>query len=145
MNSDYLVKVLSLNIVDGDEMKEEFITHARLSGSEKDYTIVYTQESGGYGSETTVRVLAGECVTVRRRAEIETDMVIEVGKKHNSEHRLPFGSFSLQVIGNKITSEMTENGAELHFAYTTYQDNMPLGKAQFDLSVRKKRGSREED
>ncbi len=145
MNSDYLIKVLSLNIVDGDEMKEEFITHADLTGTEKDYTIVYTQDSGGYGAETTVRVLAGECVTVRRKAEIETDMVIEVGKKHNSEHRLPFGSFSLQVIGNKITSEMNENGAKLHFAYTTYQDNMPLGKAQFDLSVKKKRGQREEN
>ena len=138
MKSDYLVKVLSSNIVDGDELSDELITHANLTGSEEDYTITYTEDNEGLPVETVVRVLGGECVTVRRRAEIETDMVIEVGKKHISEHKLPFGSFNLEVIGNSITSEMKSGDVNLHFAYTTYQDNMPLGKASFTMIVRKK-------
>lgn len=138
MNSGYLIKVQSSNIVEGDELSDELITHADLTGSEEDYTITYTEESGGVPVETVVRVIDGDCVTVRRKAEIETDMVIEVGKKHLSEHRLPFGSFNLEVIGSSVTSHMDENGASLQFAYTTYQDNMPLGKAKFTMTVRKK-------
>ncbi len=136
---NYLIKVLSLNIVEGDEFKEELITHADLVGDENDYTITYTEDRDNIPVKTVVRVLAGECVTVRRKAEIETDMIIEVGRKHISEHKLPFGSFELEVIGNRIDSNFSANGAELHFAYSTYQDNMPLGKADFTMTVRKKR------
>lgn len=137
---DYLIKVLSLNIVEGDELKEEIITHADLVGDEKDYTITYVEDRDNQPVKTVVRVLGGDCVTVRREAEIETDMIIEVGRKHTSEHKLPFGSFSLEVIGNRINSSFRENGAELQFAYTTYQDNMLLGKADFTMILKKKNG-----
>ncbi len=135
---DYLIKVRSLNNIDGDETKEEIITHASLEGDKDDYTVTYTEDVEGLIAETAIRVLKGECVTVRRKAEMQTDMVIEVGKKHTSEHKLPFGSFRLEVIGNRINSVFRENGAELSFEYTTYQDNMPLGKAEFNITVKKK-------
>lgn len=136
---DYLIKVCSLNDVDGDETKEEIITHASLSGNKDDYTITYTEDVEGLIAETVIRVIGGECVTVRRIAEMQTDMVIEVGRKHISEHRLPFGSFQLEVIGRKISSVFDETCTELSFAYTTYQDNMPVGKAEFNITLKKKR------
>lgn len=138
MKKEYLIKVRSVNIVEGDESREEMITHASLSGTPEDYTIAYSEDSASGSAETTVRVIGGECVSIRRKAEIETYMVIEQGKRHTSEHRLPFGSFNLEVIGTQVSSSMKENGAELTFSYTTYQDNKPLGKAVFNMLVRKK-------
>lgn len=137
-NMDYLIKVCSLNDVDGDEMREEIITHASLSGDKDDYTITYVEDASGLAAETVIRVLGGECVTVRRNAEMQTDMVIEVGRKHLSEHRLPFGSFQLEVIGRSISSAFDEKCTELSFAYTTYQDNAPVGKAEFNITLKKK-------
>lgn len=135
---DYLIKVLSLYDVDGEQTKEEIITHASLTGNKDDYTIVYKEDVSGLIAETTIRVLGGECVTVMREAEIQTHMVIEVGRKHISEHRLPFGSFNLEVIGRSVSSAFSENCTELSFAYTTYQDNSPIGKAEFNMTLKKK-------
>ncbi|MBQ7295156.1 MAG: DUF1934 domain-containing protein [Clostridia bacterium] len=136
---DYLIKVLSLNDVDGDETKQEIITHASLTGDKDDYTIVYAEDIEGLPAKTTIRVLGGECVTVNREAEMKTNMVIEVGIKHMSEHKLPFGYFQLEVIGKSISSVFNQNETELSFAYATYQDNMPVGKAEFHITLRKKR------
>lgn len=137
-NMDYLIKVCSLNDVDSDESREEIITHASLSGDKDDYTITYEEDMEGFPVTTTVRVIGSECVTVNREAEMKTHMVIEVGRKHISEHKLPFGSFQLEVIGKSIDSSFDENCTELSFAYATYQDNIPVGRAEFHMTVRKK-------
>lgn len=135
---NHLVKVRYLNSVDGDQTCHEIITHADFSGNEDDYTLVYHEDVGDVCAQTTIRVLDGECVTVRRIAEMQTDMVIEVGKKHISEHKLPFGTFNLEVIGSQVKSLFSEDCAELNFAYTTYQDNEPVSKAEFQITVKKK-------
>ena len=135
---DYLIKVRSLNSVDGDEIKEEIITHADLAGHKDDYILTYTEDVDGGIAETVIRVIKGECVTVRRKAEMQTDMVIETGRKHTSEHRLPFGSFQLEVIGSRVSSVFSEDEVQLSFAYTTYQGNEPIGKAEFNITLRKK-------
>ena len=135
---DYLIKVRSLNEIDGDVTKQEIITHASLSGDKDDYTVVYTEETDGFPAETTIRVLKGECVTVRRKAEMQTDMIIEAGIKHISEHKLSFGCFQLEVIGKSISSDFGENGVELKFSYATYQDNMPVSKSDFHIRVKRK-------
>lgn len=133
---DYLVKVRS---VDAEQMEHEIITHGELSGEENDYILTYSESTEDVVAQTQIRVLDGECVIVRRTYPMETDMVIEVGKKHISEHKLPFGSFNLEVIGSHIKSEFDKNKSKLQFAYATYQDNELVNRIEFDITVKKKR------
>lgn len=133
---NYLVKVRS---VDFEQMEHEIITHGELSGDENDYILTYSESTDDVVAQTQIRVLDGECVIVRRTYPMETDMVIEVGKKHISEHKLPFGSFNLEVIGSHIKSEFDENKSKLQFAYATYQENELVNKIEFDITVKKKR------
>ena len=137
MKGNNLIKVRSVNIVEGDKTESEVITHADFSLSDNGYTISYSEEKNGVIEETHI-TLCGKKITIKRHAEIETDMIIEEGIRHISYHRLPFGEFSLDVVGKKITSEFTDDGVKLYFSYLTYSGGEALGTAEFDMTVRRK-------
>lgn len=137
MKGNYLIKVKSVNIVEGDKTEGEVITHADLSFTDDGYTIIYSEEKNGVNEETHI-TLSGKIITIKRLAEMETDMTIEEGARHLSYHRLPFGEFSLDVVGTKITSEITDDGVKLNFRYKTYSGGEALGTAEFDMTLRRK-------
>lgn len=138
MSCNYLIKVRSVNIVEGDKTESEVITHADFSLTEGGYSLSYKEEKGGVHEETHITVTDGKKVIIKRHAEIETDMTIEEGIRHISYHRLPFGEFSLDIVGDKIVSEFSQEEAKLYFSYRTFQGGEALGKAEFDIIVRRK-------
>ena len=138
MSCNYLIKVRSVNIVEGDKTENEVITHADFSLSDSGYSLSYKEEKNGVHEETHITVDEGKKVTIKRHAEIETDMTIEEGIRHLSYHRLPFGEFSLDVVGDKITSEISDDGAKLFFSYKSFYGGEALGKAEFDITLRRK-------
>lgn len=137
MSAGYLIKVRSVNIVEGDKTESEVITHADFSFTDGGYTVSYTEEKNGNSEKTDITVTERK-VTIHRQAEIETDMTIEEGVRHISYHRLPFGEFSLDVVGDKITSEIADDGLKLFFSYRTFSGGEALGKAEFDITLRRK-------
>ena len=137
MNCNYLIKVRSVNIVEGDKTESEVITHADFSFNDDGYCLSYCEEKNGVNEETII-TLAGKKLTIKRHAEIETDMTVEEGVRHVSYHRLPFGEFSLDIVGKKITSEITDDGVKLYFSYLTYSGGEALGTAEFDMTLRRK-------
>lgn len=138
MNCDYLIKVKSVNIVEGDKTESEVITHADFSSDGNGYSLSYKEEKNGVNEETHITVTDGKKVEIKRYAEIETDMTIEEGIRHISYHRLPFGEFSLDIVGEKITSSVSENEVKLYFSYRTFSGGEALGKAEFDITLRRK-------
>ena len=138
MSCNYLIKVRSVNIVEGDKTESEVITHADFSFTDSGYSLSYKEEKNGVHEETHITVDDGKKVIIKRYAEIETDMTIEEGIRHLSYHRLPFGEFSLDIVGDKIVSEFSDEGAKLFFSYRTFSGGEALGKAEFDITLRRK-------
>jgi uncharacterized beta-barrel protein YwiB (DUF1934 family) len=138
MNCNYLIRVRSVNVVEGDKTEGEVITHASFSFIENGYSLVYKEEKNGVNEETHITVTDGKTVTIKRLAEIETDMTIEEGVRHLSYHRLPFGEFSLDIIGKEIKTEIADDGLKLKFSYNTYSGGEVLGFAEFDITLRRK-------
>ena len=138
MNSNYLIKVRSVNIVEGDKTENEVITHADFSFIDGGYSLSYKEEKNGVNEETHITVTDGKKVTIKRHAEIETDMTIEQGVRHVSYHKLPFGEFSLDIVGKEITTDIADDGLKLKFSYNTYSGGEVLGFAEFDITLRRK-------
>ena len=138
MSCNYLIKVRSLNIVEGDKTESEVITHASFSFIDNGYSLSYKEEKNGVNEETHITVTGDNKVIIKRNAEIETDMTIEKGIRHLSYHRLPFGEFSLDVVGKEITTDIADDGLKLKFSYHTYSGGEALGFAEFDITLRRK-------
>ena len=137
MKGNYLIKVRSLNIVEGDKTESEVITHANFSFIDGGFTLSYSEEKNGNNEQTDITV-TDKKVSINRQAEIQTEMTIEEGIRHLSYHRLPFGEFSLDVVGEKVTTEIADDGLKLFFSYRTFSGGEALGKAEFDITLRRK-------
>ena len=138
MNCNYLIKVRSVNVVEDDRTESEVITHADFSFVDGGYSLTYKEEKNGVNEKTHITVSSGKKVTIKRFAEIETDMIIEEGVRHVSYHRLPFGEFSLDIVGKEIKTEIADDGLKLKFSYLTYSGGEALGFAEFDITLRRK-------
>ncbi len=138
MSCNYLIRVRSVNIVEDDKTESEVITHADFSFIDGGYSLSYKEEKNGVNEETFITVTDGKKVAIKRHAEIETDMTIEKGIRHVSYHRLPFGEFSLDVVGKEITTDIADDGLKLKFSYNTYSGGEALGFAEFDITLRRK-------
>lgn len=148
MKEDYLVTIVTRQEIEGERDLLEVTTHGHLEGEGDSYTLIYTeQEEDGTESTTKLQVEKGNLITVSREGSISTYMLIEKEMRHLSHHVTPYGSFSMGVCGNEISSDMTAEGGKLKFSYATDIEKNPLGMIEFDITAKRKtnyKGEQEE-
>ena len=141
MKNEFLIKIVTVQIVEGQRDEMEITTTASLEGTGDDYTIKYKEvDPQDKESLTTLRVENGRCISVSREGEITTHMTIEKSVRHISHHVTPYGTFSLGVNAVVIESDIDENGGTLHFRYTTDIEMNVVSEIDFNITLIKKRG-----
>lgn len=141
MKNEFLIKIVTVQIVEGERDEMEITTTASLEGTGDDYTIKYKEvDPQDKESLTTLRVENGRCISVSREGEITTHMTIEKSVRHISHHVTPYGTFSLGVNAVVIESDIDENGGTLHFRYTTDIEMNVVSEIDFNITLIKKRG-----
>lgn len=141
MKNEFLIKIVTVQIVEGERDEMEITTTASLEGTGDDYTIKYKEvDPQDKESLTTLRVENGRCISVSREGEITTHMTIEKSVRHISHHVTPYGTFSLGVNAVVIESDINENGGTLHFRYTTDIEMNVVSEIDFNITLSKKRG-----
>ena len=141
MKNEFLIKIVTVQIVEGERDEMEITTTASLEGTGDDYTIKYKEvDPQDKESLTTLRVEKVRCISVSREGEITTHMTIEKAVRHISHHVTPYGAFSLGVNAVVIESDIDENGGTLHFRYTTDIEMNVVSEIDFNITLIKKRG-----
>ena len=135
MKKEFLISVLTKQVIEGEKEELEIMTKAFLDFNGDSYVINYTEEEDdGSKSETTLQVEKDK-ITVSREGAISTHMVIQKGVRTLSHHVTPYGAFSMGVAAVEIDSDIKENGGVLRFRYMTDLENAPLGEIEFDITL----------
>ena len=141
MKNEFLIKIVTVQIVEGERDELEITTSATLEGDRDNYTIKYKEvDPEDKESLTTLKVENGRCISVSREGEISTHMTIEKSVRHISHHVTPYGTFSLGVNAIVIESDIDQNGGTLHFRYTTDIEINVVSEIDFNITLIKKRG-----
>lgn len=139
MEQDFLIKVVTVQVVEGEKDELEITTSATLEGDTDDYTIRYKElDSEDNESVTTLHVENGNCINVSRDGEISTHMIIEMGVRNISHHITPYGTFSLGINAISIDSRVTRQGGTLDFKYTTDLEMSVMSEIEFHITLTKK-------
>lgn len=139
MKENFLITLHTVQETDGDKDVLDMTARASLKGEENDYYITYTDADGDFeGSQTTLHVENGSCITISRNGECNSHMIVEKDVRHISHHITPYGTFSLGVSALAIDSKMKKNGGTLNFRYCTDIDMHPLGEIEFDITLEKR-------
>ena len=136
MERERIIQILDMQ--EGRDAPEaiEVTTRGVLEGDEDDYTLRYTEYFGdGLSSNTTIRVTGGKRVCILRTGDIDTELVVEEGRRHQSVYDTPFGSMTVGVYANAVHSAVIASGGELFMEYTVDIDGMFHEKKKMRVSV----------
>lgn len=119
MPRNVLISIYDSHDDGDDKYNSELTTVGTLSGTDSDYSLVYTETNKAMtGCVTTLRVIDGRKVVLTRTGGYDTEMVIERNCRHNCYYETPFGEFMMGIYANDVRSDFGEKSGWLDMKYT---------------------------
>ncbi len=119
MSEKYIMELFDRHEEDGEESSFNFTAKADLTGDANDYTITYNEPDPSLaGCVTSLRVTDKKRIEMTRTGSFTTQMILELGRRHICFYKTPFGSLSIGVYTEEISSVMGKEGGRLSFTYT---------------------------
>ncbi len=125
MEKKILLKFSSENgYAEGETDKVEFVTEGSLFEKNGKYYLKYTEMLGGdeKASKTTMKIENNK-VTILRYGEVNTQMVLECGKKNMNYYETPCGSLLVGVIADTMSINVGDNRGEIKLNYDVEINN----------------------
>lgn len=103
-----------------EENETELRTEGTYEHTEKEWRVSYeeSEATGFEGSTTEIIGTDGRCVSIIRTGSANSNLMIEVGKKHYCLYGTPFGDITVGIFTHKIEDHLTADGGQLYLRYT---------------------------
>lgn len=119
MENERIIKITDLQTTEEGEDRIEITTRGTLSGDEDNYTLEFDEIfEDGLRSHTVLTVRDGKSVNLLRRGDMNNEIILEAGKRHNFQYGTPYGEMQMGVFANTVESNMTPEGGSLKLVYT---------------------------
>ena len=119
MENERIIKITDLQTTEEGEDTIEITTRGTLSGDEDNYTLEFDEIfEDGLRSHTVLTVRDGKSVNLLRRGDMNNEIILEAGKRHNFQYGTPYGEMQMGVFANTVESNMTPEGGTLKLVYT---------------------------
>lgn len=114
-----LITMKSRQITAEDEEETELLTIGTCRWEEDVLILSYedTDATGFAGATTTIQVEKDLLVSILRTGTANSNLTIELGKKHFCLYSTPFGDMTVGVLAKEITFEPTKTSGTLHMVY----------------------------
>ncbi|MCI8652454.1 MAG: DUF1934 domain-containing protein [Angelakisella sp.] len=117
-----LIKIKGVQRVAGDDDDVvELLTTGFFSRQKDGYLISYeeSEATGFEGASTTLFYEEkADRVTLTRSGSVNSQLIVEKGKRHQCSYDLGFGSMIIGVNCSIIHSTLSEDGGEIGFSYS---------------------------
>ena len=135
--------VLSLrgrqSYLDQDPEVIELVTEGILQRQENGWELSYEESdlTGLRGVTTTFSIEPGKIV-LTRTGKLESQMVFQEGKAHDSLYRMEFGALMITVRGKRVVYDLSEDGGVVDLVYGIEIEQSTAGEIDYHLEIRKK-------
>ena len=123
---------------DGENTEKiELMTEGQLQLHRNGYELSYNEtEASGMEGTLTRLMLTGDRLELRRTGGMQTELVLEKGKKHHCHYGTPFGDLFVGVQAKNIVSNITADGGRLDFCYVLDVNSSFVGKFEINIDVK---------
>lgn len=108
------ITVIGIQTMDGDTARSETTAAGTLEVRGQAIRLSYTDETQ---TRTVITAMSGR-VTITRKGELSSTLILERDLTHLCSYETPYGSVTLGVTATGIRNELTENGGRLTLTYT---------------------------
>lgn len=139
MMKDVIIDIKTYQSLDDQSDTIEFSTDGRFGIKDGQYYICY-DESGLLDVEgeikTTLYVKSDNTVILQRKGSYNSRMVIEKGVRTNCFYSTPVGNLTLGIFGEKVFSNLNENGGDIALTYIIDAEAKLLSRNKVNISIR---------
>lgn len=117
----------------------ELVTEGTMEFRDGGWDIRYQESAltGLEGVTTTFRVEPGR-VTLKRTGALQSEMVFQEGKSHDSLYQMPFGALLLTVKASRVYYDIVPDGGTIDLVYYINIENTEAGVIDYHLDIRAK-------
>lgn len=116
-----LIKIKGIQRAGGDDDVVELLTTGFFSRQKGSYLITYEEsEATGFEGAKTSLLYEEEKgrITLTRSGSVNTQLIVEKGKRHQCSYDLGFGSMIIGVSCDRLQSSLSDEGGEIVFGYS---------------------------
>ncbi|MBQ7218688.1 MAG: DUF1934 domain-containing protein [Ruminococcus sp.] len=141
MNDNYLITVIGKQTVDGESDSIEVITSGDCRIEDNgDITITYpefSEENPTVRTDTTVS-LRGNILTIERRGQMSSRLILEKGRRHQCLYETPMGQMFIGIFTDGIEVELDKSGGDIRASYQLDFNQNVVSYNEFYINIKEK-------
>lgn len=139
MENNVIINMKSIQSVYDEKTETELITQGNFHVEKDTFYISYedSEATGFKGSVTEISVTGSRYASIIRKGTTNSDLIIEIGKKHHCRYETPYGSMNIGIYTNSIKNRLSEEGGSLYMKYTIDIDSSYMSDNEIILNVKK--------
>ncbi|MEE0675726.1 MAG: DUF1934 domain-containing protein [Ruminococcus sp.] len=139
-NTDkFLISIIGKQTVDGESDRVEVITTGKFMKKSDRWFIgykEYSQDEPLSHYDNLIKV-DGDIVTISRKGEIRSQLILELNKRHQCIYSTPAGNMTIGVFTRSLVNHLTENGGMLEVNYTLDFNSDMVSENSFRINIEK--------
>ena len=118
-DDSYKIVVRNIQTIDGEQnVIEETALGSFREKNGKQYITYQTEETDESESVSSMLILDGDSLTIRRRGSTSSHMIYRAGHRHSFPYATPYGTIDMELKTDRLISYLSEHGGEIELAYT---------------------------
>lgn len=118
-DDSYKIVVRNIQTIDGEQnVIEETALGSFREKNGKQYITYQTEETDESESVSSMLILDGDSLTIRRRGSTSSHMIYRAGHRHSFPYATPYGTIDMELETDRLISYLSEHGGEIELAYT---------------------------
>ena len=119
MKKDAVIRIVSMQRTENGDNVGEMTVVGTVTYGDEENIIEYIENNEETGpEETTITVFKNDTVSIVRRGQFSSEMMVEKNARHHTFYVTPYGELTMGIYGNQVEWSKDDNGATLKMKYS---------------------------
>ncbi len=119
MKKDAVIRIVSMQRTENGDNAGEMTVTGTLTCEDDKSIIEYIENNEETGpEETTITVFNNNIVSIVRKGQFSSEMMVEKGVRHHTFYSTPYGELTMGIYGNQVEWSKDDNGGVLKMKYS---------------------------
>jgi len=119
VKKDALIRIISMQRTENGDNSGEMTVVGTVTYGDEENIIEYIENNEETGpEETTITVFQNDTVSIVRRGQFSSEMMVEKNARHHTFYVTPYGELTMGIYGNQVEWSKDDNGATLKMKYS---------------------------
>ena len=119
MRTNAVIKIVSLQRTENGDNSSEMSVVGSITYDDDKSIIEYIENNEETGpEETTITVFNNNTVSIVRKGQFSSEMMVEKNVRHHTFYSTPYGELTMGIYGNQVEWSKDDNGGILRMKYS---------------------------